>query len=212
MIKLLLGFLTAAGIACSASAETPYPTKPIRLVVTLAPGSQPDIVARVLAERMQASLGQPVIVENRPGADGTIGTELVARSAADGYTLLYALGGSLTVAPALYGSRVRYESEKDFAPITQTVRTTVFLTANAAFPASDLKSLASYTSTHPRTTTLGHTAGTPYLMALLLRQAVSDAAELVAYKGNSEVATDLLAGRIQAGLSSLPGVRPYIKG
>jgi len=203
--------MAAALLACSAHAQQQYPMRPIKVVVTLAPGSQPDLVARLVAERMQASLGQPVIVENRPGAEGTIGTEYVAKSAPDGYTLLYALGGALTVVPALYGDRVRYDSEKDFAPITQTVRTTFFVTTSKAVPAEDLKQLVAYAKSNARSTAFGHVAGVPYLMALLLKQATSPDVGLVAYKGTTEVVTDLLAGRIQAGLTSLPGAQQQIK-
>src|SRR5260221_7580476 len=87
-----------------------YPSKPISLVVPLGPGSQADNVARVLAERLQASLGQPVIVENRAGADGMIGTESVAKAAPDGHTLLFALSSPMTIAPTMYAERLRYDS------------------------------------------------------------------------------------------------------
>lgn len=197
--------------AQSASAQQAYPTKPITMVVTLGPGSLPDVAARVLAERMQSSLGKPVIVENRPGADGLVGTEYVSKTAPDGYTLLYALGGSLTVVPALYGNRVRYDSEKDFAPITQTVRTTIFVTANKSFAPNDLKQLGAYAKANGRSLVYGHTAGVVYLMALLLKQETSSDVELAPYKGNPELVTDLLTGRVQVGLSSLVATQQQIK-
>ena len=96
-----------------------YPSRPITLIVTLSPGSQSDIVARLLAGHMQTSLGQPVVVENRVGADGMIAAEAVSKSAPDGYTLLYGVSGTLAIAPTLYAGKMRYDTEKDLAPIAQ---------------------------------------------------------------------------------------------
>src|SRR6266849_3401872 len=121
-----------------------YPSKPISMIVPLGPGSQADNVARVVAERLQAALGQPVLVENRPGADGTIGTEFVSKAAPDGHTLLFALSSPLTVAPTLYADRTRYDSEKDFAPITQVARVTLILTTSTQLPFNDLKQFVAY--------------------------------------------------------------------
>src|SRR3989442_13629198 len=104
-----------------------YPSRPISMVVPLGPGSQADNVARVLAERLQAALGQPVLVENRPGAEGMIGTESVAKAPPDGHTLLFAIGSAMTIAPTLYAERIRYDTERDFAPISQVARATFIL-------------------------------------------------------------------------------------
>src|SRR5258706_9939178 len=123
-----------------------YPSRPISMVVPLGPGSQADNVARVLAERLQAALGQPVLVENRPGADGTIGTEFVAKAAPDGHTLLFALSSSFTIAPTLYAERIRYDSEKDFAPIAQFARLTLILATSAQSPFNARKQFVAYTA------------------------------------------------------------------
>src|SRR5882672_5578186 len=136
---------------CGEGFPQAYPSKPISLVVPLGPGSQADNVARVLAERLQASLGQPVLVENRPGAGSMIGTEAVAKAAPDGYTLLYSVAGPMTTAPTLYAGQIRYDSEKDFAPITQVARVTLILTTSAQLPFNDLKQFLAYTRSHPRT-------------------------------------------------------------
>src|SRR5258708_5755678 len=136
-------FAAASAILCLAVCgegfPQAYPSRPISIVVPVGPGSQSDNVARVLAERLQASLGQPVIVENRAGADAMIGTEFVAKAAPDGYTLLFSLSGPLTVAPTLYAGRVRYDIQRDFAPISQLARVTLILTASAQLPANDLR-------------------------------------------------------------------------
>ena len=194
---------------CGEGFPQAYPNKPISMVVPLGPGSQADNVARVLAERLQAALGQPVLVENRPGADGTIGTEFVAKAAPDGHTLLFALSSPLTIAPTLY-ARIRYDSEKDFAPITQVARATLILTTSAQFPFNDLKQFVAYTRSHPRTAAIGYLAGLNYLMALRVRKAGADV-ELIRYKGVTAIWTDLLGGRIHAGVEPLSSDLPQIQ-
>jgi len=188
-----------------------YPSKPISMVVPLGPGSQADNVARVLAERLQAALGQPVLVENRPGADGTIGTEFVAKAAPDGHTLLFALSSPMTIAPTLYAERFRYDSEKDFAPITQVARATLILTTSAQFPSNDLKQFVDYTHSHPRTVAIGHLAGIISLLALRAKQATGADVELIPYKGVTALWTDLLGGRIHAGIELMSSALPQIQ-
>ncbi len=206
-------FRSATAILCLAvwceAFPQAYPSKPISMVVPLGPGSQADNVARVLAERLQAALGQPVLVENRPGADGTIGTEFVAKAAPDGHTLLFALSSPLTIAPTLYAG-IRYDSEKDFAPITQVARATLILTTSAQFPFNDLKQFVAYTRSHPRTAAIGYLAGLNYLMALRVRKAGADV-ELIRYKGVTAIWTDLLGGRIHAGVEPLSSDLPQIQ-
>jgi tripartite-type tricarboxylate transporter receptor subunit TctC len=195
---------------CGEGFPQAYPSKPISMVVPLGPGSQADNVARVLAERLQAALGQPVLVENRPGAEGTIGTEFVAKAAPDGHTLLFALSSPMTIAPTLYAERSRYDSEKDFAPITQIARVTLILATSAQFPFNDLKQFVAYTRSHPRTAAIGYLAGINYLMALRVRQAGADV-ELIRYKGVTAIWTDLLGGRIHAGVEPLSSDLPQIQ-
>jgi tripartite-type tricarboxylate transporter receptor subunit TctC len=180
-------------------------------VVPLGPGSQADNVARVLAERLQAALGQPVMVENRPGAEGMIGTEFVAKAAPDGHTLLFALSSSLTIAPTLYAERIRYDSEKDLAPITLVACLTLILATSAQLPFNDLKQFVAYTRSHPRTAAIGYLAGLNYLLALRARQATGADVELIRYKGVTGIWTDLLGGRIHAGVEPLSSDLPQIQ-
>ncbi len=187
-----------------------YPSKPISMIVPLGPGSQADNVARVLAERLQAALGQPVLVENRPGAEGMIGTEFVAKAAPDGHALLFALSSAMTIAPTLYAERIRYDSEKDLAPITLVARLTLILATSAQFPFNDLKQFVAYSRSHPRTAAIGYLAGLNYLLALRVRQAGADV-ELIRYKGVTAIWTDLLGGRIHAGVEPLSSDLPQIQ-
>ncbi len=212
MISRLLRSATAIlclGVWCGGFPQA-YPSKPISMVVPLGPGSQADNVARVLAERLQAALGQPVLVENRPGAEGMIGTEFVAKAAPDGHTLLFALSSSFTIAPTLYAERIRYDSEKDFAPIAQVARLTLILATSAQSPFNDLKQFVAYTRSHPRTAAIGYLAGLNYLLALRVRQAGADV-ELIRYKGVTAIWTDLLGGRIHAGVEPLSSDLPQIQ-
>jgi len=179
--------------------------------VPVGPGSQADNVARVLAEQLQVRLGQPVIVENRAGADGMIGTEAVAKAAPDGYTLLLSFSGPLSVAPSLYAGRVRYDSERDFAPITQVARATLILTASARLPANDVKQFVDYTHLHPRTVAIGHLAGIISLLALRAKQVTGADVELIPYKGVTALWTDLLGGRIHAGIELMSSALPQIQ-
>ena len=213
MTSRLLGPATAllCLVVWSEAFPQGYPSRPITIVVPIGPGSQSDNVARVLAERLQASLGQPVIVENRAGADAMIGTEFVAKAAPDGYTLLFSLSGPLTVAPTLYAGRVRYDSERDFAPISQLARVTLILTASAQLPANDLKQFVAYTRSHPRTAAIGHLVGVISLLALRAKQVTGADVELIPYKGVTAIWTDLLGGRIHAGIEPLSSALPQIQ-
>ena len=196
---------------CGEGFPQAYPSRPISIVVPVGPGSQSDNVARVLAERLQAALGQPVLVENRAGADAMIGTEFVAKAAPDGYTLLFSLSGPLTVAPTLYAGRVRYDSERDFAPISQLARVTLILTASAQLPANDLRQFVAYTRSHPRTAAIGHMVGVISLLALRAKQVTGADVELIPYKGVTAIWTDLLGGRIHAGIEPLSSALPQIQ-
>lgn len=188
-----------------------YPTRAISLIVPLAPGSQPDNVARVLAEKLRVSLGQSVIVENRPGADGMIGTEAVAKSAPDGYTLLFAISGPLTIAPALYPTRIRYNTEKDFAPIAQVTRVIFVVTASPKLGAQNLKQFVAYTRAHPNTAAVGYLPSFPHLMALRLKQVTAADIELVGYNGPAQILTDMLGGRIHGAVEALSTAQAQIQ-
>src|SRR5215831_584287 len=118
MLRRILIALALAASACTALAQ--YPTKPVRVVVTFPPGGTPDIYGRIMAAELQKLWNQSVVVENRTGAGGTIGTDYVAKSAPDGYTLLFAADASITIAPHLY-AKLPYDPVRDFAPIVNVI-------------------------------------------------------------------------------------------
>ena len=203
--------VTSGLLICSMAQAQSYPTRPISLIVPLAPGSQPDNVARVMAEKLRVSLGQPVLVENRPGADGMLGTEAVAKSSPDGHTLLLAISGPLTIAPALYAGRIRYDGEKDFAPIAQVTRVVFVVTSNPALDLKNLNQFAAYSKAHPKSVALGHLPSFPHLMALRLKQVTGADAELIGYNGPAQLLTDMLGGRVHAAVEALSTAQAQIQ-
>ncbi len=209
-MRILFALMWAV-MACAMAQAQSYPARPINLIVPLAPGSQPDNVARVLAEKLRASLGQAVIVENRPGADGMTGTEAVAKSAPDGHTLLLAISGPLTIAPALYAGRIRYDGERDFAPIAQVTRVIFVVTANPALEVRNLSQFVAYTHSHPKTAALAHLPSFPHLMALRLKQVTGADAELIGYNGPAQLLTDMLGGRVHGAVEALSTAQTQIQ-
>jgi tripartite-type tricarboxylate transporter receptor subunit TctC len=200
-------FLAAAGIAC---AQT-WPAAPIKIVVPSAPGTQSDIVSRVLGQRLQSVLGQSVIIDNKPGADGMLAVEAVVNAPPDGYTLVNVQSGSLTIAPTLYPKRIRYDPERDLMPITHTVKATFILTVDASLPVRDIQSFIAYTKANPKKGAIGHMPGAAYLGALRFRVATGADAELVPYKGQPQIWTDLMGGRLFGGIEPVGGAYPQIK-
>lgn len=210
-LATLLAFVVLA-LAASAHAQTPqYPTGPVRIVVPSAPGTQSDLIARAIAQRLQPVLGQPVLVDNRPGADGMLAVEAVVNAPADGHTLVNVQSGSLTIAPTLYPNRVRYDPERDLAPITHTVRATFILTVNAQANVRDIKELVAAAQTKPGTGAIGHMPGAAYLGALVAKQVTRADVELIAYKGQPAIWTDLYGGRILAGIEPVGGAFAQIR-
>lgn len=209
-LRSLVVVAVAALVHSFAFAQT-YPSGPVKIVVASAPGTQSDIVSRAIAQRLAPVLGQPVLIDNRPGADGMLSVEAVVNAPADGHTLVNVQSGSVTIAPTLYGARMRYDPERDLAPITHTVRATFILTTNAAMPIRDIKSFVLFTRANPKTGAIGHTSGAAYLAALLVKQVTEADVELVTYKGQPQIWSDLFGGRIHAGVEPVGGAYPQIK-
>lgn len=194
-----------------ALAQAQWPTKPITFVVPQNPGGANDVVARAVAQGLEQALGQPVIVENRPGANGNVGTGQVARSAADGYTFLVTAQSAYTINPALYSS-VPFDPIKDFTPVMQLAVAPYLLVVNPNFPAKTLDELVRYAKGHPGKVdyasagngTLNHLLG-----EMLKKQKGIDLLH-VPYKGAAAAATDVVAGQLPMTFGSFPGVMPFV--
>lgn len=205
---LALLFLAASAPAL---AQT-WPEKPIRIVVGFAPGGFTDVLARLLGQRLAERLGQPVVVENKAGAAGTLGADLVAKSRADGYTLLLGHSNSNAVAPALY-PKLPYDVVRDFTPIARIATTPLLLTVNAAVPAQDIKSFVSLarTKTGGLSFASSGSGSAQHLAAARFMLATHTQMIHVPYKGSGQAIVDLLAGNIDLNFESPPNVLPHLQ-
>jgi len=197
---------------CASAAAGGFPDKPIKLVVPLAPGGSTDMVARMLGEKMGQALGQPVIIENRPGAGGSIGSDYVAKSAPDGYSLLMGTIGTLAVTPSLYQS-LPYDPDRAFAPISLTTGAQFVLVVNPGVQARTLADLLQQIKQHPGKFNYGSAGNgsTPHLAMELLQQTIQSQITHVPYRGSGPMISALLGGEVQMGMPDLPSALPHIK-
>ncbi|MDR2298904.1 MAG: tripartite tricarboxylate transporter substrate binding protein [Comamonas sp.] len=203
--------LVAVPQAWAQDAMGNWPAKPITFVVPQAPGGANDVIARAVAQGLENSLGQPVIVENRPGANGNLGTGQVARSAADGYTFLVTAQSAYTINPALY-SRVPFDPIKDFTPVMQLAVAPYLLVVNPRFPAKTLDELVAYAKANPGKVEYASAGnGTlNHLLGEMLKKQKKIELLHVPYKGASAAATDVVAGQLPMTFGSFPGVMPFV--
>ncbi|MBN9473609.1 MAG: hypothetical protein ABS43_07710 [Bordetella sp. SCN 67-23] len=211
--KLSAFILLAAGLLGwqGASAQA-YPAKPIQWVSPWTAGGGNDILSRALAEQLATRLGQPVVVENRPGATGTIGTAQVARATPDGYTLTLASAATHATAPAIY-SKLTYDPVKDFTPITLVATVANVLVIHPSVPAHNLKELIAYAKANPNKLNFSSVgAGSiQHLSGVMFNQLAGVQTAHVPYKGTAPAVVDLLAGRVQMAFESLPTMLPHIR-
>ena len=210
-MKRILCLLFAFGFATGAAAQG-YPAKPITLIVPFPGGSTPDIVGRALAQKLHEAWGQPVVVENKTGAGGNIGTAEAAKSAPDGYTLVIGINGPVAVNKALYKS-LPYDPDKDLQPISLLAVGAQMLAIHPSVPASNLKEFVDYVRKNPGKLSYGSDgpgSGSHLTMELLKSQAKLDLAH-VPYRGFPPAVQDLLAGNIHATFAIVPAVLGNVK-
>jgi tripartite-type tricarboxylate transporter receptor subunit TctC len=197
--------------AGEAAAQAGWPSRPIRFVVPLPPGGSPDYLSRLLAERLQPALGQPLVVENKPGAGGNIAREFVARQPADGYTIL--MSESSHVMAAGIGARLPYDPIKDFQPISLAATIPFGLTVNAGMPVHSLKEFIAYAKASPRPLTYGTAGiGAPHHFAVeLLRSMTGINVVHVPYKGSAGIIPALLSGEIDFTIAAVNSLLPHFK-
>jgi tripartite-type tricarboxylate transporter receptor subunit TctC len=199
--------LAAPALAGRASAQAAWPSRPVRIIVPYTPGGVSDITARLIAEPLAAAWGQPVPVENRAGADGVIGTEVVARAPADGYTL-----GLVSVAhpvnPAFY--RLPFDTMRDFTFVTQTTSTPLVLCAPRAFAPNTPAELVEFAKRNPGVTFAG-TGGVVRLAPVLFAQRTGITLENVTYRGSTQAHPDLIANRVNIMFDTVPAALPHIQ-
>ncbi|MDF1486558.1 tripartite tricarboxylate transporter substrate binding protein [Ramlibacter sp. H39-3-26] len=196
----------AASVGVRAWATVDYPSKPITLVVPFPPGGPADNNARLIARKLGVALGQPIVIENKPGASASIGTEYVARAQPDGYTLLQGTLGTHAINLATM-PELRYDPVRDFAPLATTCATTYVLLANPNKPYSNLQELITFSRQHPGAVNMALSGGPGTVNALageLLQKTAGIQWTAVAYKGNAPALQDLLAGTVDVMLG-FPG-------
>jgi len=208
-MKQVFAFVLGVTLWASAAAQS-WPQKPLRYIVPFPPGAFNDTLARTLAADLPKALGQPVIVENRPGGNTIIGTEIAAKSPPDGYTL-YGAALPFSVIQSLY--KTSFDVTKDFAPITLAGVTPNLLVANPGVPFSDVKGLIAYAKANPGKLNYASTGnGTSNHLSFELFKAMTGINVVhVAYKGSAPAVTDLLAGQVQVMFDNTPNVLPHVK-
>jgi tripartite-type tricarboxylate transporter receptor subunit TctC len=205
-----VAFLIAASIG--AAGAQPYPNKPIRIIVPFPPGNTMDIMSRLIGPKMSERLGQQVIVENRPGAAGMLGLDLVAKAPADGYTIGAGQGGNLTVLPHT-SKNCPYDPLKDFAPLAVSTTNYLGIVANPDAPFKTIGEMVAYAKANPGKLTLATNGegGFPHLGFEHLRSMAGFTYTHVPYKGSAAIATDVIGGQVQAAMDGITGLTPHIK-
>ena len=216
-IRLRLCFI--APLACAffspAAAQNvaqDYPNRPVRWIVPFAPSGPTDIMSRAVAEKLSQRLGQQVVVDNRPGAGGNIGAEVVAKSAPDGYTLMIGHVGTHAINLALY-PKVGFDPVRDFTPITLIATLPLALVVHPSVPAKDVKELIAYARAHPGQLNFASAGngGPTHLTGELLKTSAGIAIVHVPYKGNAAALLDLVAGRVQMMFSNMLTSMPHVR-
>jgi len=211
LATLFSGF-AAFLIASAVPAADTYPSKPLRVVITFPAGGPSDVVVRLVTQRLTDEWGHPVIIDNRGGAGGIVGTEVVANAAPDGYTFLVGTAGGMTINPALH-AKLSYDPFRDFAPVGMLVMSPQILIAHPSVPAKTVKELVQYAKDRPGQLNFGSAgSGTATHLGLeLLKLSTGMQATHVPYKGGAPALTDLVGGQIQLLWLSIPSVLPHVK-
>ena len=212
LASLLLAAGVLATIAGAAYAQPAYPNKPIRLVVPFSAGGPTDVLARAIGQKLGDSLGQPIIVESRPGAGGNIASDYVAKAPPDGYTLILGTVGTHAINASLY-SKLPFDTVQDFTPIALVASATIVMVVHPSVPAKTVKELLALAKSKPHQLNFASPgSGTPQHLAGELFKTVAGVEMVhVPYKGAAPALTDLLGGQVSLGFVSLPAALPYIK-
>ncbi len=190
-----------------------FPTKPVRLITLTPAGGALDILARTLAQKMSESFGQPVVVENRTGAGGNIGDEIVAKAAPDGYTIGMNTSSTHGINPSLYGKAMPFDAVKDFAPISLAAELKNVVVVHPSLPVHNIQELIRYARANPNKISFGSAgSGTSqHLAGELFKMETGTQMQHIAYKGAAQAIPDLISGQIQLMFVSIPDALPHIK-
>jgi len=209
-MKLLAGF--ALSLACFAAHAQSWPTKPVRIVVAYPPGGGIDVMARQIAEKVTPAWGQPVVVENKPGANTILATDAVAKSAADGHTILMTTDATFSINPHLY-SKLPFDTQRDFIPVTMLVLLQQLLVAHPALPASTLQDLIKLAKAKPGSINYASygSGSQPHLSGEMLKNKAGIDLVHVPYKGISLAVPAVMAGEVQLTFAGIATSMPQLK-
>src|SRR5258705_777886 len=215
LIGKYLGLIafTAIAVASAAAQEDPskYPTRPIRIVVGFTPGGGNDIIARIFGQKLSESLGQPVIIENKPGAGAILATEYVARSVPDGYTLLVGASGAMVINPAVY-ENLSYDTMRDFKPVSELGSFPLILIVNAASPFKSLVDLVAYAKANPDKANYSSSSAAFQLATELFKQKTGVPMQMIPYKGANDSVTAVISGEVTATIAEAGPVTSQVNG
>ena len=211
LVARLACLAAASSMAATAHAQQDFPNKPVHIIVGYAAGGGNDIIVRVVAPKMSEGLGQPVIIENKPGAQGIISCEYVAKSAPDGYTLLMGPSGPMTMNPAIY-SKLPYAPLKDFAPISMIGDFPLILVVSASLPANSVKELIAYAKARPDKVNYAASAAPFQLAAELFNQKTGTKFVHIPYKSSGESVGAVMSGQVTMTIMDPPPAIGPLKG
>jgi len=203
-------FVALLVLACAAQSQ-PWPSKPVRVVIPWPPGQATDIAARVVAQKLQEALGQAFVIDNKPGAGGAIGTDAVAKSPPDGYTLLAASSGPISIMPLL--QKTPYDSQKDFAPVSLIATAAFALVTHPSFPANNARDFIAHVRANPDKYAFSSsgTGATAHLIVELFNSVAGLKARHVPYKGSAPALTDLVGGQIHYTIETVSGTVAHVR-
>ena len=204
-------FFLALFLATNAIAQQ-WPVKPVKLVVPFSPGGFADSAARAISERLAARLGQPVLIENKVGASGNIGGEMVAKSAPDGYTLLLAFDGAMVINPHVF-AKMPFDTLRDFAPVTKLGDAPVIVVAHPSVPVKDLRELIAAAKAKPNSFSYGTsgTGNTPHLVGEMVNQRAGTDFQHIPYKGGAQAIADAVGGQIPLVFTAIASAQGFLR-
>jgi len=204
--------LAAMVVTAAPALGQAYPTKPIRIVAPSTPGDAPDVIARLVADKLSVALGQQVVVDNKPGAGGVVGSESVAKSPADGYTLIMGNAGSHGINAAVY-SKLPYDIQRDFAPVSQVAIAPNVMVINPSIPANSVAEFIAYAKGQPGRLSYasGGNGSSAHMSMELFKSMAGIDVQHIPYKGSSPALTDLIGGQVAVFIGNMPPTVPHIK-
>lgn len=211
-VNFLTLMVTLAATAPGAAQAQGYPSRPIRIMVAYTPAGTTDILARLIGQKMTEKWGQPVIVENRPGANGNIGTELAARATPDGYSILMATAATHSINNTLY-PKLTWDAVKDFAPVSLVALVPNIMVVNNSLPVKSVKELVAYAKANPGKLAHGSpgNGSTAHLSMELFKSLTGITMTHVPYKGSAGVLVDVMAGQVQLTMDNIPVYLPQVR-